>query len=422
LHTYYMNTKILFIVVAILFSIITLVGDSRAQFNSGSTGADGALDLTTCTTPCYVQLPESGILNYSTINVPWGKSLWFRPNSRNTPVTLLAQGTVTIAGSINVSIPGPYVANSFPNKVPGPGGYYGGDPGRNGFGPGGGTVPTDLEGKWVGPLSLVPIVGGSGGASNGCGGGGAIVIASSVSITIPGSGDISANTWGGFACNSGSGGAIRLVSNTLTVSGGLSACNPSIGGRCGVIRLEATNLSFSGVSQPPAVLSPINPAIISSSQPILSIGSVGGYTVPSYAGSRFDTADILLPNQLTDPINVVVQAVNIPSGTPVQVGFVNGGASATSTSCNLTGGPGGLSCIATISNLNRSGVTYLLATATFAPSAPIAQFNPKGPDRVANLRLESTLGAKPKYVFLRADNTVIDPSKLPRLFLQQFGM
>lgn len=419
--------------VAALLCLLQLV--AQAQFNSGSTGADGALDLSNCQNnpligACEIQLPESGILNYTTINIPTGKNLIFKRNSRNTPVILLAQGNINISGSIEVSAS--IVRHCGPNnwcrdyRSAGPGGFNGGDSGRPGFGPGGGIIATDSalqHGKWVGPLSLVPIIGGSGGSDNGGGGGGAIVIASSTTINI--SGIVSAYAWGvsGSGTRCGSGGAIRLISNSITVTGNLyanTACGlPSLNG---VIRVEGNQLDFRGSAIPAAILASINPTVTSSASPQLTIVSVGGYTVPSYAGSRIDTVDLLLPNQLPDPINVVIQAVNIPSGTQVEVGFVNGGGSATSSPCMLTGGPGPLQCTATISNLNRTGVTYLLATATFTPSNSLAQFNPKGENQVAKIRLESILGAKPKYVFLRNDNSVIDSLKLRKEFLQQFGM
>lgn len=435
-----------FLLIAALVCALPLL--ANAQFNSGSTGTDGALDLSSNCQPdittgaCEVQLPESGILNYTTITIPNGKTLVFKRNSRNTPAILLAQGNVNIVGTIDLSA-GAYVycpqqqTPCYDYRIAGPGGFNGGDSGRPGFGPGGGVVSTNpaLENaKWVGSLSLIPIVGGSGGAGSyiyGGGGGGAVVIASSTSINISGYGGITAYGQSGPGggtpgARCGSGGAIRLVANSITTSNTSNLNAPSCNGAnpngVGVIRVEATQIDFRAATTPAATLSTINPVIVSSAQPQLTIASVGGYPVPSYSGSRFDTVDLLLPNQLTDPINVVIQATNIPSGTPVQVGFASGGASATSTSCTLTGGPGPLQCTATISNLNRTGVTYLLATATFTPPANFAQLNPKGENNVAKIRLESILGAKPKYVFLRNNNSVIDYAKLPKDFLQQFGM
>lgn len=399
---------------------------ARAQtFNSGSTGADGALDLSTLSCPtgyCTVQLPESGVLNYTTVNIPVGKGLVFARNSRNTPVYMLAQGNVTIAGTLFVSNPY-YVPGGGDCRIPGPGGFYGGQPGQPGFGPGGGTATTPY-GSWIGPLSLVPIIGGSGGYSSGGGGGGAIVIASSTSINV--SGSISASSY----CSgnvTGAGGAVRLVANSISISGTLSAYAFNGAGTCptcsGVIRLEAPTgaLTFTGSSTPPAVLSTINPAIVSSAPPALAIVSVGGFGVPSYAGQRFDTVDLLLPNQLTDPITVLVQGNNIPVGTSVSVGVVNGSPNATSTTSTLQGTFASSTASPTISNLNRTAVTYLLASATFDPPQGSGPSNVKGANYVDKVRLEALIGAKPKYIFLRKDGTAITPDKLRPEFLAHFG-
>lgn len=404
-------------------------------FSSGSTGADGALDLSSMNCPdnlCVVQLPESGILNYTTVNVPAGSTLRFKVNSRNTPVIMLAQGNVTINGTLDVSSIGYYLCGTLTTAQIGPGGFRGGQPGHSGFGPGGGVYCADgsctPNGSWVGPLSLVPIVGGSGGAGRqdpfaawaGGDGGGAITIASSTSVF--GSGSMQARGSANGNCSNGgwigSGGAIRLVSNTVNFSGNFNACSLN----CGVVRIEATSLTFTGSSSPAAVLSPINPAIYSSALPQLTISSIGGFAVPSYAGSRFDTVDLLLPSQLSDPINVSVHATNIPLGTQVGVGFVTGSSQATSTPGTLSGAFESSIATCTISGLNRNQVTYLLATAIFDPPAGAMNFNPKGPDRVAKMRIESVIGAKPKFAFLRSNGTVIDQAKLPKAFLQQLGL
>lgn len=164
-------------------------------FSSGSTGADGVLDLTSGDRE--VQLPDTGILNYITVNIPSGRKLTFISNLRNSPVIILAKGSVTIAGSIDVSAKTLSITPSG-GRTPGPGGFYGGlgvgsgALGQPGFGPGGGqpvnpnagvncgNIPIEASGKWVGPLSLVPIIGGSGGAGfdfrAGGGGGRAIAL------------------------------------------------------------------------------------------------------------------------------------------------------------------------------------------------------------------------------------------------------
>ena len=426
-------------IIVLLGCLAIMAAVVHAQsFSSGSTGADGALDLSTMICPanvCTVQIPESGILNYTTVNVPSGRILQFRANLRNTTITLLAQGSVTIADIVSVS-----AKDGTNYYIPGPGGFYGGDANNGaGFGPGAGTFDGHREGQWVGPLSLSPIVGGSGGcglctAFNGChtggGGGGAITIASSTSITVSSTGEVRA-IGGGDPANyggPGSGGAIRLVANSVNVSGTLRATGANLYGNYaggnGVIRLEAPqgSLSFTGNATPAAGLFPINPTVVPSASPSLIIASIGGFPVPSYAGQRFDTYDMLLPNQLADPISVVIHANNIPVGTQVTVGVVNGSPSATSTPGTLSGTFASSSATASISNLNRGAVTYLLATATFDPPLSAMQFNLKGPNFVAKVQLIASPGAKPKFNFLSPDGSQIDIAKLPKRFLQQLGL
>jgi hypothetical protein len=422
-------------------SVLLFAFTVQAQsFSSGSTGSDGALDLTSGDQ--VVQLPESGVLNYTTVSVPAGRTLTFRRNLRNTTVTMLAQGAVSIEGRIDVSAVGqnygPFCGFTG-IRAPGPGGFYGGQVNQPGFGPGAGATPSGF-GSWIGPLSLVPIVGGSGGAGDpgalgGCGGG-AIVIASSVSITQhqthPSHSGIYANGAADYACGgggfyfvggSGAGGAIRLVANAININGKLSACNVN-NTNCGVIRLEAPSgsLVFTGSSNPPAGLFPINPTVLPSTAPSLTIVSIAGFPVPSYAGSRFDTYDMLLPNQLADPVSMVVHAVNIPVGTQVIVGFVNGSPNATSTPGTLSGTLQSSSATATISALNRTAVTYLLATAIFDPPATAMKFNAKGPNEVAKVRIIALPGAKPRFVFLRGNGTEVDLAKVPKPFLAELGL
>ncbi len=425
---------------SIIFLCVLSLTTHAQTFSSGSTGADGALDLSNVPDDqlFYVQLPESGVLNYTTVNIPYRKTLRFKRNSRNTPVYILAQGDVSIGGGIDVGN-GEIIGNSRGNTIiPGPGGFHGGDVGRSGFGLGGGVGTLDFDsnsarnGKWVGSLSLVPIVGGSGGGGTaagsgtvGGGGGGAIVIASSKSIVV--GGGIYAGSYC-FCVGAGSGGAIRLVANTIDISrfGRLDTSSGTAydtSGNSGVIRLEAPAgaVSFSGSSFPAAVISTINPTIILSASPSLTISSVGGYAVPSYAGSRFDTVDLLLPNQLTDPINVVVRANNIPVGTQINVGFVSGSGQATSAPGTLSGSFASSSATATVSNLNRTGVTYLLATAVFDVPQSAQNANPPGKNRVERVRVEAAPGKEPKFVFLRKDGSAVETAKLASAFLRQFG-
>ncbi|NKB24261.1 MAG: hypothetical protein GKR87_07785 [Kiritimatiellae bacterium] len=70
------------------------------NFNSGSTGSDGALNVTVNTN---IDLPPDGIFHFTTINIAQNVTVTFNRNTLNTPVYLLAQGDITIDGDIDVS-------------------------------------------------------------------------------------------------------------------------------------------------------------------------------------------------------------------------------------------------------------------------------------------------------------------------------
>jgi hypothetical protein len=281
-----------------------------AQFVSGSTGADGALDIQSNT---VLPVQEDGVHNYTTINVAGGVTLSFSPNTDNTPVIFLATGDVTIDGTINLDGQS-LTSDSFVGGVPGnesqpgPGGYPGGlggipelvggsGIGSPGGGPGGGAAgsPSVMNGGTIragnggshvtaggvgngntnpaaptyGDARLLTLTGGSGGAGGnitastmpplhgprGGAGGGALTIASSTSITVNGS--ITANGGhGNFGrgggngnwqgSGGGGGGAIRLVANTIGGTGMLRALGGSAAGGGGLGRIRLEGVDING--------------------------------------------------------------------------------------------------------------------------------------------------------------------------------
>ena len=283
-----------------LFALSLLAAASaQAAFDSGSTGADGALNPTVNT---EIVLPASGVLNYTSINIPAGVTVTFKKNTTNTPVYLLASGNVTIAGAIDVrgadaKSTGTYGDGALGDDgipgVGGPGGFDGGRGGREdaaqrvdivrgggGLGPGGGRGGIEggngcvndgtsyfkyeasggayADSTWgfyasaycdgnyrtnyipsakaYGSALLQPLIGGSGG---GGGRGG---------TTYPGSG-------GG-----GGGGAILIAATgTMTVTGSIDSTGGDAGGLAGTgtggygaggsggaVRLMATSITGNG--------------------------------------------------------------------------------------------------------------------------------------------------------------------------------
>lgn len=360
-----------------LFSALVLlmcfVTNSYGQgnFQSGSTGADGAFNPTTSQA---LTVPASGVFNFTTITIPAGVTITFTKNATNTPVTMLATGDVLIQGTINLA--GQSAQNNGLGGQGGAGGFNGGNGGfpapgllngLNGSGPGGGqggrnlngvagygasagyafagvngnapNSPTGtadgLAGSAYGNGLLIPLIGGSGGggvASNGtstgisgAGGGGAILIASSTNITLASTSTITVSggsfSAGQFAGGlAGSGGAIKLVANTISGNGILRSeggKNPSgfQVGSVGFIRAEAFTLtSFTPNSSPQPILGLPNPIQIPNA-PQLRIVSVAGVAAPTNpVGSLAGAPDITLPATQANPVSVVLEAVNVPAG------------------------------------------------------------------------------------------------------------
>ncbi len=379
---------------------------SAQPFSSGSTGADGALVLTSSTT---LPLSPDGIFNFTTVTVQAGVTLTFTPNEANTPVTILATGDVTVAGTIAVN--GTLGAFPSPIKTPGgPGGFSGGLGGRAptaGTGPGGGpSAAVDLFGTnatyGLSPafVSLVPLVGGSGGGgglatpwgigANGGSGGGAIVIASSTKITVTGviaaGGGSGRQTGAGTSFNpgAGSGGAIRVVAPEVTVSGTLSARGgfgepTSRRAGAGRIRIESVTGSTAGASITPSAsvsttLGPVTAASTPSTAtlPSLTITSAGGTAAPALPTGSFNPADMPVPQGTTNPVPVLLTASRIPLGTTITVMVNRQLTSPVTVTSSPTTGTFTHSTATTQVNLPFGEVSQLLAFAEFTVSPQTA--------------------------------------------------
>jgi hypothetical protein len=274
------NTAAIFLVVFSLCSVKSAAGQT---FSSGSTGADGALNITAAGVTNFdpkvmgnpaVHTDGNAIYNFTTINISAASTLKLSGKLINEPVFLLASGTVEIDGTIDLNGENgqePLSITNLASRVPaapGSGGFPGGvggicTPGsagcgvtinlpmaQPGNGPDGGAAsgPTTYQGvagTFSGTQFLIPLVGGSGGGGHNsndpatlyCGGGaggGALAIASSISITMPGGARITANGGQG-GCpgsgyqggGSGSGGGVRLMAPVITAKSCGFACSPT---------------------------------------------------------------------------------------------------------------------------------------------------------------------------------------------------
>lgn len=230
--------------------LLALAGWSGAalagDFISGSTGADGSFSPTA---DVVLQVPPSGIFNFTDVNIPGGVTVTFAKNAVNSPVVMLATGNVVVAGTIDLSGKSAadtrYTQINYPEAgAGGPGGYSGGrggdaagGHGGQGFGPGGGrggatnascsgypeggggagyfsvgqasgcirnygnsSSRHGTAGPSYGSNTMLPLLGGSGGGGGagavnasgapgggGGGGGGALLIAATKGVTVSGS-------------------------------------------------------------------------------------------------------------------------------------------------------------------------------------------------------------------------------------------
>ena len=449
-----------------MIALLLLAGSALSthaqnNFNSGSTGADGAFAPATNQT---IQVPAGGVFHFTTVNVPSGVTVTFTRNALNTPVTILASGNITIAGSLVVS--GQPGAASGTGGPGGPGGFDGGMggfglpiySGNPGLGPGagtpgkkgsnygsggggggfnvagangGGTAGTfGLGGPNYGTNTLLPLIGGSGGGGGGAltstrgasagGGGGAILIASSGTITFSGSGTINAPGGNGGTAPSGSsfgaggggsGGAIRLIANvisgpaTLNVNGGAggNCYNGGCGGAGGIgyTRVEAYDYAAFTPSGSPSNISYASPNPVSfTTVPQLRVASVAGIAAPSSPVGSFQAApDIVVPTAQANPVTIALEAANIPLGTVVQVTLVpSSGARTTVSSTALAGTEAASTASASLTL--PTGMSVISATAVCDLTLASARPMFMDGERVNRIEVAAVYGAASEVTYI----------------------
>ncbi len=377
----------------LLVSITLLVGGAlnAAIIVPGANGTDGALVVTESTTIDLSQAvtgvwdsdnsanagkgtydPEKWavVFKYNSVSVAAGAVVTFKNHPSRAPVVWLVNGNVEIGGTVNLDGQNGQPAPTL--SEPGPGGFRGastpipadGITSGAGFGVGGGSRGFDFPdgsrtttrpgshgtaGDGVGPgaiygnPAIIPLIGGSGGGASGYGGGehggggaggGAILISASGSVALNGSirangGDGSAVTWPG---EGGSGGAIRIVADTLQglgeiqCRGGIvpnSPFGPSFAG-LGRIRVETTATTGSIQPSPdPSVVAIADgsTALIwpPSGSPEVRVISIGGQSSPSDPRAGFGVvgADVSLP--LVNEASVVIETRNAEEASVVKV-------------------------------------------------------------------------------------------------------
>ena len=373
----------------IALAALALAAPAAAQtFDSGSSGALGAFAPTESV---VVDLPEDGVLHYTTIDIPEGVTVTFNRNDANTPVYMLATGDVTIGGLVSVNgVQGGGSHNRWwVSRLGGVGGPGGGDGGASragtstvwgqhgtgpgagaahnssgwGQGPSGGASPVGNGGKQPsGPAGGVApadkswwlYFGGSGGGAGtdggGGGGGGVITIASSGTLLL--TGEVRANGGAGnFHGASGGAGSVRLVATTVTGTGKLRAlaggtCSNSYSnnGSCGangIIRIDGftiTGTLTTNASPAPYYGTPTKAVPYpAAKRPTLRLASHDGgdfaFGDPGAHGLS-DPPNVLPQNTTT---TITVEATWVPPGTEVKVAINSLGGGRTVYTATLAG-------------------------------------------------------------------------------------
>ncbi len=370
------NRKLFLALLAVLLMFVGLTTATklRAQtgvFSSGSTGSDGALNITapgvTYLDPVAMNIDpkHDNIFNFTTINIATGSILKISEAKVHGPVYFLASGQVTISGVIDISgdwSPGPTpTAAEQSLSFAGSGGYAGGLGGIHGDsnhqalpgnGPAGGAAgdinqPYATGGGFSTNRFLVPLVGGSGGGgtndngqygAQGGAGGGALLIASSTTITLASNDQVAGDGYtngtiaarggyGGSRGCGGAGGAVRLVANSITWTGDYNAIvvegNGAQGnnGACtsypqtGLIRLEGNtvhSIDHINLNGPYIVSVPFALNLPTIPPPVIAVTSINGVPINANPFSFPDTTI-----NTSSPVPVVIGATNVPIASTV---------------------------------------------------------------------------------------------------------
>ncbi|HEY3267838.1 MAG TPA: hypothetical protein VGM37_12985 [Armatimonadota bacterium] len=350
---------------AVVLTVLGLCTFARADIIvPGANGSDGAFNPTASTTIDLSLAPTAAwdsnsptpgngvydpqkwavVFHYTSVNIPADVVVSFKNHVSQAPVVWLVSGDVLIAGTVDVG--------NGANRDPGPGGFRATGSGfTSAFGPGGstgaggrgayGTTPSIANsGQAYGNARIIPAIGGSGGDWNGSYnavgvGGGAIVIVAKGSISIQTPARISAYPYMSY----GSGGAIRLVADSVLGGGTLNAS--AAYGNDGRIRVEANTIDPAlrmtpvGSGGRPGAAATLWPP---ETAPSTRVVSVGGEAMPADPHAQFNAAADVFPDVLAAVMPVVIETKNVPTTATVNLRIVSPGADAQMIKATFTSG------------------------------------------------------------------------------------
>ena len=294
------------------------------------------------------------VYKFSSVNIPSGVTVRFANHPSGAPVVWLVSGDVVINGTVNLNGAIASGSNLIFYPQGGPGGFAGSKgaaPRSAGFGPGGGQLNTGGNnggsggygtaglstsggsngGAVYGTHEIIPLIGGSGGGGNinqltgGGGGGGAILIASQGQIIV--NGTIVANGGDGTG-HAGSGGAIRLVSDTLSGTGLLNAIGGFFNGPAGGFGRIRTETNFDALltngipARSRAEVGTTARLWPQPGEPMVRVLELGEEPVPADPRSLITFGDTDVEFQSVVPAVIRIEAENVPLQASVNVRVV----------------------------------------------------------------------------------------------------
>jgi len=373
-----------------ILAFAALPATLAGQFSSGSTGSDGALNLTTSgtvylTATSFPNQCANNVCNFTTVTISANTTVvLLASNWRSASVIWLAQGAVDIEGTIHLdgmnggnmsSVANPGVVR-FP-AAPGPGGFPGGvggylnQPAQPGAGYGGGAAGTasnpnggSATYNYYNNL-LTPLVGGAGGGGgyqsnctaggNGGGGGGALRIVSTSMITVNGTITSNPGSHSGpvGSCGSGGdgvGGAIHLIAPTVTGAGNLITNRQQPETNYGVTQINSSNNTFSGGIFGTYVGAGLYNPPLPTGVPAVQVVSVAGVSAPAFPAANPLVPDVTI--NASAPVTVAIATQNIPTTTTVTLYLTAEKGPDTTVTC------GALSGTTASSTANCTSVNY----------------------------------------------------------------
>ena len=293
------------------------------------------------------------VYKFNSVNIPAGKTVSFKNHPSGAPVVWLVTGNIDIAGVISLN--GENGSHNLGRPTaPGPGGFsggvgqeYSGVIAGGGFGPGGangndadygsyGTLGAgNVPGNIYGNGRVLPLIGGSGGggqyryARSGGAGGGALLVVTTGSLNLNGQITAYGGTYASGASlpesGSGSGGAVKIIADSVSGSGKISCLSSNTSGGQGRIRIETNNFLGNVVTFPSVpILTPDDPLVLwpPAAAPSIRVVSVGAKNAPTDPRGSPQTAEIdfQLDNETSSII--VLEAKNVQSDASVKVRIV----------------------------------------------------------------------------------------------------